>query len=74
MSAAGAAEDALGREVEEVIPNSLMREVVRTGEPIMLDIMEFGAQSFVVMRMPLKDEAGKVIGASASCSTTACKT
>jgi transcriptional regulator with PAS, ATPase and Fis domain len=56
--------DATGREVEDVIPNSLMREVVRTGEPIMLDIMQFGADSFVVMRVPIKDERGKVIGAA----------
>src|SRR5882762_7097092 len=34
--------DALGREIEEVIPNSLMREVVRSGQPILLDIMELG--------------------------------
>ena len=55
--------DALGREVEEIIPNSLMREVVRSGEPIILDIMEFGDESFVVTRMPLRDEANAVIGA-----------
>ncbi|HET7668960.1 MAG TPA: sigma 54-interacting transcriptional regulator, partial [Burkholderiales bacterium] len=47
-----------------VIPNSLMREVVRTGEPIMLDIMQFGDESFVVMRVPIKDERGRVIGAA----------
>ncbi|HET7670904.1 MAG TPA: sigma 54-interacting transcriptional regulator, partial [Burkholderiales bacterium] len=46
------------------IPNSLMREVVRTGEPIMLDIMQFGDESFVVMRVPIKDERGRVIGAA----------
>ena len=56
-------EDALGREVEEIIPNSLMREVVRTGQPIILDIMELRGQSVVVTRMPLQNEAGKVIGA-----------
>ncbi|MBC8024051.1 MAG: PAS domain-containing protein, partial [Burkholderiales bacterium] len=56
------AEGAFGRVVEEVIPNSLMREVVRTGEPIMLDIMQFGDESFVVMRVPVKDERGRVIG------------
>jgi transcriptional regulator with PAS, ATPase and Fis domain len=55
--------DALGRNVEEVIPNSLMREVVRTGRPILLDIMQFGTQSLVVTRMPLQDEAGNVTGA-----------
>ncbi len=57
------AEDALGREVEEVIPNSLMREVVRTGRPILLDIMNFDEQSLVVMRVPLLDPEGRVLGA-----------
>ncbi len=55
--------EALGRDIEEIIPNSLMRKVVQTGEPILLDIMAFGDESFVVTRMPLNDEAGKVIGA-----------
>ena len=58
------AEEAAGRVVEDVIPNSLMREVVRTGEPMMLDIMQFGPDSFVVMRVPVKDERGKVVGAA----------
>jgi transcriptional regulator with PAS, ATPase and Fis domain len=58
------AADAVGREVEDVIPNSLMREVVRTGEPIMVDIMQFGDESFVVMRVPVKDDRGRVIGAA----------
>jgi transcriptional regulator with PAS, ATPase and Fis domain len=61
LASAGAA---VGQVVEDVIPNSLMREVVRTGEPIMLDIMQFGEESFVVMRMPIKDERGRVIGAA----------
>ncbi len=56
--------EAIGRVVEDVIPNSLMREVVRTGEPIMLDIMQFGDASFVVMRVPIKDERARVIGAA----------
>ena len=58
------AEHAIGKVVEDVIPNSLMREVVRTGEPIMLDIMQFGEESFVVMRVPISDERGRVIGAA----------
>jgi len=60
----GSAAEAVGQVVEDVIPNSLMREVVRTGEPIMLDIMQFGDESFVVMRVPIKDERGRVIGAA----------
>ncbi|HRA24462.1 MAG TPA: sigma 54-interacting transcriptional regulator [Usitatibacteraceae bacterium] len=61
LASAAAAE---GRVVEDVIPNSLMREVVRTGEPNLLDIMQFGEESFVVMRVPLKDERGRIIGAA----------
>ena len=57
------AEEALGREVEDIIPNSLMRQVVQTGEPILLDILEFGAEQFVVTRMPVSDEEGRIIGA-----------
>ncbi len=56
-------EEALGRDIEDVIPNSLMRQIVQTGEPILLDIMEFGDEQFVVTRMPLNDEHGEVIGA-----------
>ena len=58
------AQSAVGKVVEDVIPNSLMREVVRSGEPMMLDIMQFGEESFVVMRVPIKDERGRVIGAA----------
>src|SRR5438876_2943214 len=58
------AADAIGKFVEEVIPNSLMREVVRTGEPIMVDIMQFDDESFVVMRVTIKDERSRVIGAA----------
>ncbi len=57
------AEEALGRDIEEVIPNSLMRQVVETGVPILLDIMEFGDRSFVVTRMPLFDDARNLVGA-----------
>ena len=57
------ADEAIGREVEEIIPSSLMREVVRSGQPILLDILEVGSESFVVTRIPLKDDSGQVIGA-----------
>ena len=54
---------AIGRPIEEVIPNSQMRQVVESGRPIMLDIMDFGAESFVVTRLPLRDDDGAVVGA-----------
>ncbi|MBI5897696.1 MAG: sigma 54-interacting transcriptional regulator [Rhodocyclales bacterium] len=53
---------AIGQPVESILPNSLMREVVDTGRPIMLDIMDFGEESFVVVRLPLRDKGGTVIG------------
>jgi len=54
---------ALGRPIEEVIPNSLMRQVISTGRPIMLDIMDVGDEAFVVTRLPLRDAGGAVVGA-----------
>lgn len=55
-------ETAIGQPVESILPQSLMREVVESGRPIMLDIMDFGAESFVVLRLPLRDTQGQVIG------------
>src|SRR5260370_18846871 len=57
--------EAIGRPIEEIIPNSLMRRVAETGEPILLDIMELGREQLVVTRMPIEDENRNVIGAIA---------
>jgi len=46
------AQAALGKPIEDVIPNSRMREVVQSGVPIVLDIMQLGEQHCVVTRMP----------------------
>jgi transcriptional regulator with PAS, ATPase and Fis domain len=54
---------ALGRDIEEVIPNSRMREVVETGQPIVLDIMDLAGEHCVVTRIPLQSDAGELIGA-----------
>ncbi|GMV00712.1 MAG: sigma 54-interacting transcriptional regulator [Burkholderiaceae bacterium] len=53
----------IGRPVEEVVPNTLMRHVVETGKPILLDILENKAGTYLVSRFPLHDDAGQVIGA-----------
>ena len=55
--------DPLGLPVEDVIPHSLLRRVVETGRPILLDIMDFDDRQFVVCRIPLKDDDGKIEGA-----------
>jgi transcriptional regulator with PAS, ATPase and Fis domain len=55
-------DDVIGRPVEAVLPHSLMRRVVETGEPILLDVMQFQQRWFVVSRIPVKDADGKVTG------------
>ncbi|MBK8085145.1 MAG: sigma 54-interacting transcriptional regulator [Devosia sp.] len=55
--------DPSGLPVEQVIPHSLMRRVVETGRPVLVDIMEFGERQLVVCRIPLKDGTGAVTGA-----------
>ena len=56
-------EDFVGRPVEEVVPNTLMRQVVESGKPILVDLLTNKAGTFVVSRIPLRDESGEVIGA-----------
>jgi transcriptional regulator with PAS, ATPase and Fis domain len=57
----------LGHPVEDVIPNTQMRRVLETGEPILVDLLTNKAGTFVVSRIPLREEregeAGEVIGA-----------
>ena len=57
------AEQFVGRPVEQVVPNTLMRQVIETGKPILVDLMNNKAGTFVVSRIPLRDDAGEVIGA-----------
>ncbi|QEY70995.1 sigma-54 interaction domain-containing protein [Pseudomonas denitrificans (nom. rej.)] len=56
------AEQAVGRPVEQVIPGSLMREVVSSGRPMLLDILDMAKDPLVVMRVPIRDDSGVVIG------------
>ncbi|WP_271410352.1 sigma-54 interaction domain-containing protein [Pseudomonas sp. Q1-7] len=57
------ARSVLGKEIEEVLPASRLREVVQNGQPSMLDLMAFGDEHFVVTRIPLCDEDGTLVGA-----------
>ena len=56
-------EDFVGRPVEEVVPNTLMRHVIESGKPILVDLLTNKAGTFVVSRIPLRDAEGAVIGA-----------
>ncbi|CAN7344342.1 sigma-54 interaction domain-containing protein [Devosia sp. LjRoot3] len=53
----------VGQPVEQVIPHSLLRRVVETGRPILIDIMAFDDKQFVVCRLPLRNEHGEIQGA-----------
>lgn len=57
------ADEAIGQPCEQVISNSLLRQVVRNDQPILLDIQDTPKGPLVVMRLPIHNEAGAVIGA-----------
>ena len=46
----------LGHRVEDVVPNTQMRRVLETGEPILVDLLTNKAGTFVVSRIPLRAE------------------
>ncbi len=54
---------------EDVIPNTRMRRVPETGEPVLIDLLTNRAGTFVVSRIPLKDDAARSSVPSASCSS-----
>ncbi len=56
-------EDFVGRPVVEVVQNTLMKQVMETGKPILIDLLTNRAGTFLVSRFPLRDESGEVIGA-----------
>ncbi len=53
----------MGHMVEDVIPNTQMRRVLETGEAYLIDLLTNRAGTFVVSRIPLRDENEAVIGA-----------
>jgi len=53
----------VGRRVEEVVPNSLMAQVIDSGQAIIVDLLTNQAGTFLVSRLPLRDAQGEVIGA-----------
>ena len=55
--------DFVGRRVEEVVPNTLMAQVVDTGQAILVDLLTNKAGTFLVSRLPLRDAGSRVIGA-----------
>ncbi|GAB4205013.1 MAG: sigma-54-dependent Fis family transcriptional regulator [Tibeticola sp.] len=56
-------EDFVGHPVSAVVQNTQMHKVLETGKPILIDLLTNRAGTFVVSRIPLRDEGGEVIGA-----------
>ena len=54
---------AIGQPCENVIPGSLLRQVANDGRPILLDMMDTAKDPLVVMRLPIHDGSGELIGA-----------
>ncbi|MBI3140834.1 MAG: sigma 54-interacting transcriptional regulator [Rhodocyclales bacterium] len=52
-----------GRPVEEIIPNSRLRQVIESGRAELLDVFAVGSRQVVVSRIPLQDDSGAVTGA-----------
>ena len=53
----------VGQRIESVVPNTLLAQVIETGQPIMVDLLTNQAGTFLVSRVPLRDADGRVIGA-----------
>jgi len=64
LPALGHAEgDFVGRRVEEVVPNTMMGQVVDSGQGMLVDLLSNQAGTFLVTRLPLRNDQGVVIGA-----------
>jgi len=59
----GSETEFVGHRVEEVVPNTLLAQVIDSGRPILVDLLTNKAGTFVVSRLPLHDAAGQIIGA-----------
>ncbi|MDQ7744143.1 sigma-54 interaction domain-containing protein [Hydrogenophaga pseudoflava] len=55
-------EDFVGHPVSNVVQNTQMHQVLETGKPILIDLLTNKAGTFVVSRIPLRDDTGEVIG------------
>ncbi|MGA0570032.1 sigma-54 interaction domain-containing protein [Variovorax sp. VNK109] len=53
----------LGRQISGVLPGTRLPEVLTTGEPILLDVMEHAGRQYLVSRFPIKDQDETIIGA-----------
>ena len=57
------AHEFVGRRVQDVVPNTLLAQVIDSGQAILVDLLTNQAGTFLVSRVPLRDSTGQVIGA-----------
>ena len=53
----------IGKPVTDIVPNSFMPGVVKSGEPVFLDMLHVNSQWVVVSAFPLTDSSGTITGA-----------
>ena len=58
-------ENALGRPIQEVIKNTRLLEVMKTGQAELDQKQQLGEVSIITNRMPVKDENNEIVGAIA---------
>ncbi|WP_246589916.1 sigma-54 interaction domain-containing protein [Marinobacterium ramblicola] len=59
----GLAEPPLGKHITDVIPGSYVPQVLASGEPVLLDLLQIRNQWVLVSVIPLHNEAGEIEGA-----------
>ncbi|SFG38774.1 PAS domain S-box-containing protein [Desulfotomaculum arcticum] len=55
----------IGRLVEQVVPNTRLHLILKTGQPELNQLQRIGENTIMTNRMPLKDEQGELVGAIA---------
>lgn len=59
----GREDEFVGHPVVEVVPNTRMLDVLKSGQPVLMDLLINKAGAFMVSRFPIRDSASEVIGA-----------
>ncbi len=58
-------DNALGKDIRDVVPNTKMHELLIKGEPDLNQIQHVGDNTIITNRVPVKDKDGSIIGAVA---------
>ena len=56
------AHEFVGQRIERVVPNTLLAQVIETGQAILVDLLTNQSGTFLVSRVPLRDAQSRVAG------------